>query len=415
MKENKSQIILALIFLIGSTYLCPMVREATGLGLGVGTVAFKIYLWFGSLFLFVLSIAVLPLPEILKKVVKTVLMVFLVVGSVELAAAIAYKVLNGHWSHTEYMNLNRFMFERHPYLVGDLKKGISHEREELKYEHNSKGYRCEEFSIEKDSTKTRVVAIGGSTTYGVGVNNDETWTHHLGEILGDDHEVINMGVPGYTSAENLIQTALHTSDLKPDVAIYYIGLNDLRNINIKDLASDYSDYHAPALYSALGLCNNENIPSLASLKMFLAMCEQAGILDVCPNLKIKVSNEMNQGPDNRALDLFERNLRHIIALCNEQNIKPIFVPQILLEDVLKTGSLSWWVPYVKRTDLDDQMLFFNERLKSVALEDSVTYVSDVAEHNWTKEDFVDLTHFNPEANRKLAELIGKAVLLEEAP
>lgn len=413
MKEKRSALILAGLFLLGSTYLCPIVRDATGLGLGVGTVAFKIYLWYGSIFMFALSLAMLTLPELVRKMMKVLLIMFLAVGSVELAAAIAYKVLNGHWSHTEYMNLNRFMFEKHPYLVGDLKKGIVHEREDLKYQHNSKGYRCEEFTTAKDSSVTRVVAIGGSTTYCVGVNNHETWTHYLSEILGDGHEVINMGVPGYTSAENLIQTALHTSDLKPDIAIYYIGLNDLRNINIKDLASDYSDFHAPALYSALGLCNNENVPALASVKIFLAMCEQAGILDVCPNLRIKVKNEFNQGPDNRALDLFERNLRHIIALCKEQGIRPIFVPQILLEDVLKTGNLSWWVPYVKRTDLDDQMLIFNDRLRSVASGDSLTFVSGVADHPWVKEDFVDLTHFTPDANRQLAELIGQAILGED--
>jgi hypothetical protein len=46
----------------------------------------------------------------------------------------------------------------------------------------------------------------------------------LEKELGPGYEVINLGVPGYSTVENLIQTALILPSLNPDVAIFLCGL-----------------------------------------------------------------------------------------------------------------------------------------------------------------------------------------------
>ncbi|HET9431570.1 MAG TPA: hypothetical protein VFO70_10365, partial [Chitinophagaceae bacterium] len=51
-------------------------------------------------------------------------------------------------------------------------------------QHNSLGYRSPEFSIEKDSNTIRVLALGGSTTYGyLNRNPKSTWPARLQEEL----------------------------------------------------------------------------------------------------------------------------------------------------------------------------------------------------------------------------------------
>lgn len=396
--------------------LCPMLRSVVGMGLEDATIAVRIYYWLGSSFFFLLALLSFPgLPRWMEKTFKALMMIVLVALSIELASAISYKVLFGQWSHNQYMNLNRYMFQSHPYLVGSLIKGANHQREDLLYAHNSLGYRGAEFSKEKSRDKIRIATIGGSTTYGVGVNNEDSWPYRLGGQLGQEYQVINMGVPGYTSAENLIQTALQLSDYKPDLAIYFIGLNDLRNINVKNLEADYSDYHAPALYGALGLCNNENVPSLASIKMALILCQRIGLIEGCPNQEIKSGPKTHQGIDERALSLYQRNLMNIKALCDEQGIKVLFVPQILLEEVLKTGNYSWWIPFVPTSEMDDMMGAYNSTLKTVADSTGAGFADEVLNHKWKKNDFVDVAHFKGPANQVLAEILATEVRKEFEP
>jgi lysophospholipase L1-like esterase len=410
MKSRKSAFIFGAILLCVSILLCPMVRLLLGFGSGAATIALQIYYWVGSAFFFLLALLSVPdFPKALRGLLKVLIFIILIAGCMEMSSAVSYKVLFGQWSHSQYMNLNRYMFQSHPYLVGSLIKGATHQRENLLYSHNSHGYRGAEFTKTKPERKIRIATLGGSTTYGVGVNNEETWPYQLAGFLGKDFQVINMGVPGYSSAENLIQTALHLSDYKPDLAVYFIGLNDLRNINVSNLESDYSDYHAPALYGALGLCNNENVPALASLKMALILSQRVGLIEGCPNQEIKAKPKKHEGVDSRALSLYGRNLRSIKALCDEQGIKVLFVPQVLLEEVLKTGNYNWWIPYVPISEMDDMMVAYNSTLKSVSEASGARYASGVLNHAWEKNDFVDMSHFTGTANRVLAEIIAKEI------
>src|SRR5688500_11275167 len=76
--------------------------------------------------------------------------------------------------------------------------------------HNSFGYRNDEFSVEKAKDVYRIVALGGSSTYDIRIeDNEKTFTAQLQKLLKEEYgyrnvEVINAGVPGYNSWEILI-------------------------------------------------------------------------------------------------------------------------------------------------------------------------------------------------------------------
>ena len=84
--------------------------------------------------------------------------------------------------------------------------------------------------------RTVIATFGGSTTYDIGAGEGETWPDRLAEALGDRYFVVNHGVPGYTTAEHLIQTAFYQTKFgkPPRCAIYYVGWNDLRNAHIAE-------------------------------------------------------------------------------------------------------------------------------------------------------------------------------------
>lgn len=75
----------------------------------------------------------------------------------------------------------------------------------------------------------RVLAVGNSCTFGVGVQDGETWPARLEAILRErvgPAEVINAGVPGYTSFQGLRYLAEGGLDLGPDLVIACFGFND---------------------------------------------------------------------------------------------------------------------------------------------------------------------------------------------
>ncbi len=77
--------------------------------------------------------------------------------------------------------------------------------------------------------RTRIVAMGGSTTGGAYQNDDldEFYPARLGELLGPGVQVVNQGVGGWTTfhIHRYVQDRLDALD--PDVLTLYIGHNDL--------------------------------------------------------------------------------------------------------------------------------------------------------------------------------------------
>jgi hypothetical protein len=122
----------------------------------------------------------------------------------------------------------------------------------VREEHNSLGYRGAEITIPKPDDVFRIVAIGGSTTYGEFIEeNDLTYPAQLEYVLREDYgyenvEVINAGVPAYTSWESLVSLQFRVLDLDPDLIIIYDGVNDI-NPRLTNPAT-YNGRNAPRGY-----------------------------------------------------------------------------------------------------------------------------------------------------------------------
>lgn len=103
--------------------------------------------------------------------------------------------------------------------------------------HNQLGFRGPEIEINKPPGTFRILANGGSTTYGAGLEDDETWPSQLQRILHEKYgytqvEVINTGSVGYTTWNSLASLAFRELDLQPDLLIVYHGTNDVRPLTI---------------------------------------------------------------------------------------------------------------------------------------------------------------------------------------
>jgi lysophospholipase L1-like esterase len=96
----------------------------------------------------------------------------------------------------------------------------------IEYAYNSEGFRDAEHAKQKPPGVIRLVVIGDSVTEGAGVEVDEIFTSRLQQILGPLHEVINLGMSGLNTPQEVHVLELAGLGYDPDVVIVNFVLND---------------------------------------------------------------------------------------------------------------------------------------------------------------------------------------------
>jgi len=98
---------------------------------------------------------------------------------------------------------------------------------------NSHGMRDKERSIEKPNNVIRIAAVGDSYTFGLCVDDAETWPAILETKLNEGkgpsashYEVLNFGVSGYSSRDEALQIRHKVLKWNPDLIIIGYVLND---------------------------------------------------------------------------------------------------------------------------------------------------------------------------------------------
>lgn len=95
---------------------------------------------------------------------------------------------------------------------------------------NAQGFRGRDWTREKPAGTRRVAVLGGSVAFGQGASGDDaTFCARLEASLRADGlraEVMNAGVIGYGSTQELIQLATVVLDYAPDVVVLVDGWND---------------------------------------------------------------------------------------------------------------------------------------------------------------------------------------------
>ena len=192
---------------------------------------------------------------------------------------------------------------------------------------DSLGFRGPETTVAKPPGVTRVVMLGGSTTHGWGVNDDETIDAHMRRQLAQrgitNIEVINAGLDGYDARQILERVQHDVLRLSPDVLIINTGINDVRNARFANLVEDdprtqiwkepmdrvrYQRVHGVALKDRL----KHNILLLRLPGYVLQQSLQNANRDTTDI----IANPM-------AAEFFDRNVRRIAEIAAEHNIKLI--------------------------------------------------------------------------------------------
>lgn len=144
---------------------------------------------------------------------------------------------------------NPFGYERSPSrrLVYQLRPGRA--------DHNAFGQRDRDYPLEKPPGAFRVVGIGDSLTYGMGVARDRVFLklaeRQLAERFGRPVEVINLGVPGYNTAMEDAVFEEVAPRWDPDLAVFLFCRNDFDLPNFVQTKAPALVTHSYALHAFL--------------------------------------------------------------------------------------------------------------------------------------------------------------------
>ncbi len=117
-----------------------------------------------------------------------------------------------------------------PFNEIEVKKNVT-----FRLHSNSYGFRGDQIG-EKSPEVTRIVTIGDSSTFGWGVEPEQTFQHileaKLNEQLPGRYEIINLGIPGQNSRHGLGMVRHYALPLEPDLLVISYGSNDPRVVPV---------------------------------------------------------------------------------------------------------------------------------------------------------------------------------------
>jgi lysophospholipase L1-like esterase len=258
-------------------------------------------------------------------------------------------------------------------------------------------------------TKRVVALFGGSTTFDIVAADGQTWGDRLEGLLGPDFAVLNHGVMGYTTAENLIQTAFYESSygVEPRCAVYYEGWNDARNSHVSNLDPAYAHFHLRNQIDAQGARRLSPVwltvsPVLRALSRLVVWVTDTARPIGTPD------GEVSGAPDPAVEAIYVRNFDTISAVNRARGIKTVWIGQIINHTLTADTPTSEWVPFVPDKDLWPII----ERLNALAHERARKlgdiYI-DVPLDAFEASDFFDEGHFYPQGSAKFARLLAPAI------
>lgn len=273
---------------------------------------------------------------------------------------------------------------------------------------NASGFLGPEVACERTPHVPRIACLGGSTTAG---NLYQGYEHSypgelasvLGERLGRPVEVLNFGIPGWTSAESLVNWVLNVQDFHPDVVVLHDGVNDVFPRLAPGFRSDYTHYARPW-----------NTIRFSAPVRFLTRWSDLFALWELRNVRIRLDEHASvphakitgHALEPWTAEPFRRNLATLGELVVGNGGTPVLMT-MPWNEANETTAES--VPLVQG------MREHNEIERALAAERGWPLFALAARAPELQADFVDLVHLSPEGNRRKAELLAHFLLERGLP
>lgn len=224
----------------------------------------------------------------------------------------------------------------HPYSLFQPAPGL---RARGFVQHNALGFRGPE--LRSDPGVRRIFALGGSTTWGWGVDNPhDAYPAWLGRMLASKDpriEVVNAGLPMGSSAEALATLHFRVLPHDPALVILHAGLNDVFPILMPGYRPDYA--HDRTAWRIDDSPLERLLYRSHLMRVMLLRLERREarfgvpyVVDEHWDWQRHAVSSLDEAREARRYVGFENNLRSFIAICREYAIPLVLSPTTLHPD-----------------------------------------------------------------------------------
>jgi lysophospholipase L1-like esterase len=285
---------------------------------------------------------------------------------------------------------------------------------------NSLGFRGEEITLKKPPGVYRIVAIGGSTTFGVYLPHNETYPYFLQRKLREDFntptiEVVNAGLTGSTTAESLHRLFTQVLPIQPDMVIIYHGYNDLFPRVFDNYQNDYYHFRKSDPNNPPGL-SRFLVWRLALRALnpmaFVGDYDLTSIIWQIKNLSDSDSVRMENFYTSDA-GAFEQNLEFIVTTLRANSVQPVLATFAIHPDTVH------WNDYIPPYLWEEGIRQNNDAINRVAEKYNVPLVPFAErtfglpkQNPWRKTQaccYSDSIHMTTEGNILKAEIFAETI------
>ncbi len=314
------------------------------------------------------------------------------------------------------------------YFPNETKIDQNDKGERLTYQVNRHGFRGPDFEIAKAPGVVRVLTLGGSSTFGLGSSDSETYPSQLQArlnqrcSLGKSYEVINLGIPHLTSPMIRALFMAEGVPLAPDVVTFYEGYNDtatnpgaLTTEGLRD-ASRTNELIAAAYRRLVPIYR-----SVRDWSMTLLLLD-----NMVQTSQRSTPEQVSAYRSTRRAEEFLANLRGIRDAAEKNGAKFIAVSQQSKSYAVPRESIHGvsFAEEKRRVEaklaaqgsLTLQELYFlahsdmMDALKQWARADNVAFVDGIQSLDENREELYTWVHLTPRANVILADAITDEIL-----
>jgi len=204
------------------------------------------------------------------------------------------------------------------------------------------GFRSPSFDVAKSPGVLRVACVGDSWTFGMNVNQDQTYPARLDGLIRQRRpvEVMNFGVLGYSSFQGLELVKRRVLDFQPDVLVIGFAMND----------SDIGGYRDRDVLQPGAVSWRDRVKAVTSRSELLALLKYFALLTRFQPRPVgdflKADAKADAGKNNDTVNYdemeawtrvsprdYDKNIREMIRLGKARGARAV-----LLDNELWTGS-----------------------------------------------------------------------------
>jgi len=311
----------------------------------------------------------------------------------------------GRWVRLVDMPPEALRYRPHPYLCYCLNPDFR--SDDGLDRHNSLGFRGDEFPRAKPPGAFRIACLGGSTTYDTDIPDfRNAYPAQLETVLRETYgrrevQVINAGVPGYTTWDSLLNFEFRVLELDPDLVIVYHSTNDVhaRLVPPETYRRDNTGYRQ-AWTDRARWWEGSLVLRILGLGLGLGQRNKLGDWVLVPEARREDrhigAREMERLAANPPV-FFRENLEDLIALARHRGVQVVLATWAYCP---AKGDYASTEPY--REGYREQ----NEILSDLARETAALLYDFASEMPTDPEYWSDGRHNNEKGARKKAELFA---------